>query len=82
MEASRHSMELTRDKHNLTDLNDLTTQLSVVTQILEEKLQDFAESPSSADSQSYLLIASRRFLSPAEMWVESLSVLDLLICLF
>ena len=64
--AAKHSLELTKDINIPKDLSDLITQLNVVTQVLEERIENFAESPSLADSQSYLVIASKRFLPPAE----------------
>ena len=61
--TATEGLEVTKDNNNL---GELATKLSVVMNILEEKLEDFAESPGSADCQSYLLIAAKRFLSPAD----------------
>ena len=44
-------------------LNDCKA-VAVVTKVLEEKVDLFAQNPSSAEAQSYLMIGAKRFIEP------------------
>jgi len=39
--------------------------------VLEEKLNSFAQNPSSAEAQSYVLIAAKRFIEPTNRFIDS-----------
>jgi len=54
-----------------TDLMDDCKAVAVVIKVLEERLENFATAPSSAEAQSYLLIAAKRFIEPTNRLIDS-----------
>ena len=52
-----------------TDLMDDCKAVAVVIKVLEERLENFATAPSSAEAQSYLLIAAKRFIEPTNRYL-------------
>ena len=64
--AAAASVKIAREASNDNDdLAEHVAGLDVVAKVLEEKIENFSAKPSAADTQSYLIIGSKRFLEPS-----------------
>ena len=70
MEAASKSLNVAREATNDNELSEVVNSLDVVSRVLEEKVENFSDTPSSADSQSYLLIGAKRFLGPSNKFID------------
>ena len=70
VEAASTSMNVAREATNDNDLSEVVNSLDVVAKVLEEKIENFSDKPSSADTQSYLLIGAKRFLGPSNKFID------------
>ena len=70
LEAANTSMNVAREATNDNDLSEVVNSLEVVAKVLEEQIENFSDKPSSADTQSYLLIGAKRFLGPSNKFID------------
>ena len=68
MESIEVAEKTCPDDENL--INDCKAA-TVVAKVLEEKIDCFANNPSSSEAQSYLLIACKRFLDPTNRFIDT-----------
>ena len=71
IKAAQASIKVARETTDENDnIREDVTALDVVSRVLEEKVENFSDKPSNADTQSYLIIGSKRFLEPSNTFVD------------